>query len=183
MPRAKRKEKRKTRKDRRKKDPFVVRMKRRGHELKCLGQTLTTEPGKFPSALLDFMRRSFRTVWDARGGGLYAVGYVLTFMWLEAAMLVDDVVSANSIAGFFGEQLFEMFFRYLGESFRNMILAFMWPVHVVTLVPPWGAIAFGLAYAGFDRFFRKPIEMWLFDDDVSQDDTASGSKEVQNDAG
>jgi hypothetical protein len=176
MPRAKKKKEKRKKK---KKDPFAVRMRRRGQEFKSLGQTLANEPKKFPHALLDLMRRSFRTVWDARGGGLFAVGYLLTFVWLEVTMFVDDIRAAESVGGFFSAQILEMFFRYLGESFKNMILALMWPVYVVTLVPPWGAIAFGLAYAAFDRLFKKPIETWLFHDDEAPRDSEPASSNVQ----
>ena len=150
-----------------KKDSFSVRMKRRAREFMNLGQILVTEPRSFPRALLSVIRRSIRTVWDARGGGLYAVGYVITFVWLEIAMFVDDIVSAASVGEFFGAQLFEVFFRYLGESFQNMILAFMWPVFVVQIAPPVGAIAFGVAYLSFDKLFKKRIEAWLIDDEES----------------
>ncbi len=154
-----------------KKDPFAVRMKRRGREFKNLAQTLATEPKKLPRASLPIIRRSLRTVWDARGGGLFACGYVVAFVWLEVAMFIEDILAADSVSGFFGAQLFEMLFRYLGESFMNMILALMWPVHVVAFAPPFGAIGFGLAYAAFDKVFRGPIEAWLFDDDEALDQT------------
>ena len=148
-------------------------MKRRGREFSSLGKTLAKEPKAFPGALLDFFRRSFRTVWDARGGGLYAIGYVLTFLWLEITMFVGEVMASESIGGFFGEQLFEMLFRFLGESLQNMIAALIWPVYVIQIAPPWGAIAFGAAYLGFDKLFKKPIEAWLFRDDESHSDTES----------
>jgi len=87
-------------KKKRKKDSFVVRMRRRGREFMRLGQILANEPKRFPRALLNVLRRSFRTVWDARGGGLYACGYVLTFVWLEITMFVGDILAAESISGF-----------------------------------------------------------------------------------
>lgn len=145
-----------------------MRMKRRGQEFLSLGKTLAHEPKKFPDALLNFFRRSFRTVWDARGGGLYACGYAVTFVWLEITMFVGDVLAAESVGGFLGAQLFEMLFKYLGESLQNMVAAFIWPVHIVTFAPPWGAIAFGLAYLTFDSLFKGPIESWLFHDDETR---------------
>lgn len=165
-----------------KKAPFAVRMKRRGREFKNLGQTLATEPKKFPRALLSIVRRSLRTVWDARGGGLFASGYVVTFVWLEVAMFIEDVLAADSVSGFFGAQLFEMLFRFLGESFRNMIVALLWPVYFVTFAPPWGAVGFGFAYLGFDKLAREPIEAWLFDDDdeSGEPDTAASNAQKEN---
>ncbi len=157
-------------------------MKRRGREFKSLGQTLATEPKKLPQASLPIIRRSLRTVWDARGGGLFACGYVVTFVWLEVAMFIEDILAADSVSAFFGAQLVEMLFRYLGESFRNMIVALIWPVYLVTFAPPWGAVAFGFAYLGFDKLARGPIEAWLFDDDDGSDepDTAASNGQKEN---
>ena len=149
-----------------KKDSFVVRMKRRGREFMSLGRILANEPKRFPRALLDVIRRSFRTVWDARGGGLYACGYVLTFIWLEIRMFVVDILSAESISGFFGEQIFELLFRYVGESLQNMIAAFMWPLFVIRISPPWGLGAFVIMYLVFGRWIKQPLEHWLFHDDA-----------------
>jgi hypothetical protein len=155
-------------KKKRKKDPFVLRMKRRSREFMNLGQILAHEPRNFPGALLNTFRRSFRTVWDARGGGLYACGYVLTFIWLEIQMFVGDILSAESISGFFGEQIFEIFFRYLGESLRNMISAFMWPVYIIEISPPYGVVILVAMFIAFPRWIKQPLERWLFhDDDLS----------------
>ncbi len=140
-------------------------MKRRGREFMSLGRILVNEPKQFPRALLNVIRRSFRTVWDARGGGLYACGYVLTFIWLEIRMLVDDIRLAESISSFFGEQIFEIFFRYLGESLQNMIAAFMWPVFVIQVSPPWGLGILVAMFVAFPRWIKQPLEQWLFPDD------------------
>jgi hypothetical protein len=152
-------------KNKKKKDSFVVRMKKRGREFMSLGRILVNEPKQFPRALLNVIRRSFRTVWDARGGGLYACGYVLTFIWLEIWMLVDDILAAESISGFFGEQIFEILFRYLGESLQNMIAAFMWPVYIIEISPPWGLGILVAMFVAFPRWIKQPLEQWLFHDD------------------
>ena len=169
-------------KKKRKKDSFIVRMKKRGREFKNLGQILVNEPREFPGALLKVIRRSLRTVWDARGGGFYACGYVITFIWLEIYMFVNDVLAAGSIGAFFGEQIFEVFFRFLGESFQNMIIAFIWPVYIIEISPTWGAGILVAFYFVFTRLLKKPLEAWLFHDDDAQDDERSSPQEVQNDA-
>jgi hypothetical protein len=140
-------------------------MANRGREFASLGQLLAREPKKFPGALLKVTRRSVRTVWDARGGGYYACGFVLTFIWLELRMFVDDIAAATGIADFFSEQLLEMLFRYLGESFMNTIRAFMWPVYVIQISPPWGLVVFVLMAVLFKNFLKEPIEHWLFHDE------------------
>jgi len=166
-------------KKKRKKDSFAVRMKRRGREFKSLGQTLANEPRAFPRALLNVLRRSFRTVWDARGGGLYACGYVLTFIWLEIRMLVEDILSAESIGGFFGEQVFEIFFRFLGESLQNMITAFMWPVFVIQISPPWSVGILVGMFVAFARWIKEPLEAWLFHDDDAEQSSGSEAHQPQ----
>ena len=148
-----------------KKDSFVVRMKRRGREFASLGKILANEPKAFPGELLNLIRRSFRTVWDARGGGWYACGYVLTFIWLEIKMFVGDIASAESIGDFFGEQIFEVFFRFLGESLRNMIEAFMWPVYIIQISPPMGVGILVVMFLVFNKLVKTRIEGWLFHDD------------------
>ena len=166
-------------KNKKKKDSFAVRMKRRGREFKSLGQTLANEPKRFPRALLNVLRRSFRTVWDARGGGLYACGYVLTFLWLEIRMLADDILSAESIGGFFGEQIFEIFFRYFSESLQNMIAAFMWPVFVIQISPPWSVGILVAMFVAFPRWIKQPLEAWLFHDDDAEQSSGSEAHQPQ----
>ena len=68
---------------------------------------------------------------------------------------------SDGLVDFFTEQIVEFLFRFLSESLVNMIYAFMWPVYVVQLNPPWGAIGLGLAFLFFDTVLRKPIERWL----------------------
>ncbi len=148
-----------------KKDPFLVRMKSRGREFANLGKILANEPKAFPGELLELIRRSFRTVWDARGGGLYACGYVLTFIWLEVTMFFGDILAAESIGALFGEQIFEMLFRFLGESLQNMIQAFMWPVFVIQISDKWGIAILVVMFLVFNKLIKARLERWLFHDD------------------
>ncbi len=148
-----------------KKPSFFTRMANRGREFVSLGQLLVKQPRAFPTALLQVIRRSVRTIWDARGGGYYACGFVLTFIWLEIRMFVEDIATATGIADFFSEQLLEMLFRYIGESFVNTIKAFMWPVYIIGISPPWGLAVFVLMGVIFKNFLKAPIEKWLFHED------------------
>ena len=89
------------------------------------------------------------------------MGYALTFVFLEIRTVVSEIAGAEGIGQFFSEQLIEFVFRFFGESLSNMIQAFIWPVEIVTLSPPWGAIGLGLAFVVFNRFLRKPVEQFL----------------------
>ncbi len=150
-------------KPREKKPSFVERMKARGREAKRLGVTLKEEPDSFPSEVHGIIRRSLRKVWHARGGGLYACGFVTTFLYLEIKMFVLDIFEAESVGSFFTEQVAEMLFRYVGESIRNTISAFMWPVPVILYRSPWGVGLLVVMFVVFDRFLKEPLERWLFD--------------------
>jgi hypothetical protein len=148
-------------------------MKNRGREAKALGQVLAEEPKSFPSALLRLIRRSLRTVWDARGGGLYACGFVLTFVYLEIRMFLLDIFAAESVGDFFTGQMSELLFKYVGQSIENTVQAFIWPVHVINIQPPWGVGVLAALYFTFPLFIKKPLEKWLFDDDAN-DQTKAG---------
>jgi len=104
----------------------------------------------------------FAKVWGVRGGGLYAVGYALTFVYLEVRTVIVEFIEAESIGSFFSEQLIEFVFRFATDSLMNMIEALMWPVVFVQWQPPYGAIGLGLAYMAFATFLKKPITDWLF---------------------
>ena len=107
----------------------------------------------------------FRKVWKVRGGGLYAVGYILTFLFFEAKTVAEEVAESTGIVDFLSNQIFEFVIRFATDSLQNMIKAFMWPVYIVELAPPYGAIALGLAFFAFPKYLKKPIEKWLFGDD------------------
>lgn len=139
-------------------------MANRGRELISLGKVLANEPRSFPSEMLKLIKRSLRTVWDARGGGLYACGFVVTFVFLEVRMFILDIFAAESVSGFFTEQASELVFKYIGQSLQNTINAFMWPVHVIGFQSPWGiGILVGM-FVLFPMFIKERLERWLFHD-------------------
>ncbi len=134
-----------------------------------LATVLVTEPRSFPHAFSIVFRRGFRAVWSARGGGLYAVGFFLTFLWLELTMFVDDVAEASGVGDFITGQLFELILRFTFESLLNTLLAFLWPVYVLQYEPPVGLIFLGAAYLLFPRYVKPTLERWLFNQDTDAD--------------
>ena len=109
-----------------------------------------------------WFRRWFAKVWKVRGSGLYACGFALTFVYLEIRTIVFEFIESESICAFFSEPLIEFVFRFAIDSLMNTIEALMWPVYIVQLFPPFGAIGLGLAYMAFATFLKKPITDWLF---------------------
>lgn len=151
-------------KPKKKKPSFFKRMANRGREAKALGKTLIDEPRSFPEELLKLVKRSIRTVWDARGGGLYACGFLVTFVFLEVRMFFMDIYEAESVSGYFSSQASEILFKYIGESFQNTISAFMWPLYIIEVNEVWGAGILATLFVLFPKFLKKPLERWLFDE-------------------
>lgn len=147
-----------------KKPSFATRMKNRGRETVSLGRTLKDEPRAFPGQLLRVLKRSFRTVWNARGGGLYACGFVITFIWLEIRTVVAEFAAADGIGAFLSEQLFEILVRVTVQSIQNTVMAFLWPVWVIERFGLFGIAALVVLYFLFPRLIKEPLNRWLFDD-------------------
>jgi len=111
-----------------------------------------------------WFRRWFAKVWKVRGGGLYACGFLFTFIYLEVTTVAGEFVESESIGAFFSEQLIEFVFRFAIDSMVNTIQALMWPAIVVQWQPPLGAIGLGLAFIAFPKYLKPPITRWLFPD-------------------
>ena len=105
-------------------------------------------------------REWFRKVWDVRGGGLYALGFIATFIYLEVVDLFDDVMGIGAI---FNGQVVDVIVDFILDSLMNTVEALMWPVDVVQWAPPFGAVALGLGYWLFPTYVKPHIEDWLFD--------------------
>ena len=81
-------------------------------------------------------------------------------MILEVGSIAEDVPEFGR--GFDG-QLVAYVVNIVVDSFINTGKAFAWPMYVVRVEPPYGAIGLGLAFWLFPVFLKKPIENWLFD--------------------
>jgi hypothetical protein len=104
-----------------------------------------------------------------RGGGLYACGYVITFVWLEIRMFADDIAAFVESPEFLGIQIIQtvikFVLRFALESLINTIQAFAWPVVAAQFYPPWGLVALVAMFIIFPRFLKAPLERWIFDDE------------------
>lgn len=108
-----------------------------------------------------WFRDWFRKVWEVRGGGLYACGFALTFLYFEIGSLREDVAQIGSV---FNGALISFLIDFIIDSFMNTIKAFAWPVYVVQTAPPFGAIALGLAFVLFPKYIKPSMTRWLFPD-------------------
>ena len=103
-----------------------------------------------------------------RGGGLYAVGYIVTFLYFEMRTVIGEIADATGLGDFLSDQLLGFVIRFATESLANMVKAFMWPVYIVQIYPPFGAILLGLAFYIFPAYLKKPLEKKLFGEEREQ---------------
>ena len=80
-------------------------------------------------------------------------------------MLVQDLRNFSGFVDFFGSQLLQFIFHFTIESMVNTVQALMWPAAIVAIYPPWGAFGLVALYMAFPRFFKPPLERWLFGDE------------------
>ena len=152
-----------------KKKPFFQSLADRIREAADLFGILVNRPKDFLPALLVLAKRFVRNIWDLRGGGLYSVGYVITLVWLEIQMLIQDLIDLTSGSSQFGDQLIQgvikFVLRFAYESLINSIQALMWPVTAIQFYPPWGLGIMVALFAIFPKMIKPPLERWLFDGD------------------
>jgi hypothetical protein len=113
-----------------------------------------------------WFRDWFRKVWKIRGGGLYALGFAVSFIYFEVGSLGEDILGVGSV---FNGHALDFFIDFIVDSFTNTLSALIWPVYVVQVAPPWGAIALGLAFVVFTSFIKPPIERWVFPEESTEE--------------
>lgn len=129
------------------------------------GREAVARPEGLPGKAHGALRGWFRRAWDVRGGGLYAVGFAAAFLFFEVReIFFDDIPQFIAMNNVFSSEIIGFGFQFVLDTFINFVKALMWPVYIVTLWPPAGAIALGLAFFIFPRYLKKPIENWLFHD-------------------
>lgn len=116
-------------------------------------------------ARLPWQRRWLAKIWLTYGGGLYAVGYAVTFLYLEARTLLDEIVSSSGIVDFVVSHLLEFVFRFAFDSISNMVQALIWFLPVLGFRSPLGIILLGIGFYVFDIYLRKPVGDWLLRED------------------
>ena len=120
---------------------------------------------------IPWYRRWLVTVWTAHGGGLYAVGYAATFVYLEVRTVLEEVAQADGVVDFLTGQLFEFIFRFAVDSLLNMVQAFLWFLPVMQFYPPLGFFVLGVGFYLFDVYLREPVANWLMREEKTNEAT------------
>ncbi|MEX2496913.1 MAG: hypothetical protein WD448_12535 [Woeseia sp.] len=143
------------------KRPFLQGTRERIAATLSLGRTLVEEPRAFPGQLKLQLLQWARATWNARGGGFYACGFVLTFLFLELKLLFTELTSSGA-GGFIAEQLLQLLLRFTVDSLLNTLFALMWPLFILRLSPVGGALLLVAGYFVFTRFLKERFTRLLF---------------------
>ena len=112
-------------------------------------------------AKVPWHRRWLAKVWLTYGGGLYAVGYAVTFLYLEVRTILEEIVESTGVLDFLTNNLLDFVFRFASDSIANMVHAFIWFVPMLGYRSPLGIILLGIGFLVFDIYLRKPVGDWL----------------------
>jgi len=108
----------------------------------------------------------FRKIWMIRGGGLYAVGFALSFLYLEVTeLLLDDIPAILSLDSYDVGAIIHFAVNVFVDTIMNTALAFIWPVVFLQWQPPLGAMLLGAAFVLFPKLAKPHLERWLFGED------------------
>ena len=99
------------------------------------------------------------STWRSRGGGWYGIGYIVTLLYWEVKLFVQDIAEAGGVVELLTSQLGQLLFRWFSESITNMVLAFTWPVRLLELAGTLPGIALlVLIHYGFEYWLRPLAE-------------------------
>ena len=128
---------------------------------KTLGKRVETTKllVKQPSQARNIFTQLLVDGWRSKGGGLYGLGYLCTFVYFEARTFGDEIAAAEDFLVFFSTQIVGLFFRLLADSLGNMIQAVLWPLLLLNELG--AAIGLGLLlglYITFEYAVRPIVE-------------------------
>ncbi len=136
--------------EKRKKEGRIARQLRIAREVR-------DEPGTAVTLIRDWFTR----LWAARGGGLYGLGVVVSFLVLEARTIAGDFAASSGVVDFVGGEILEFVFRLGFMSFLNGMLALLWPLYLLERFEFWGIALLAAAYLLFEYVLRPVVESRL----------------------
>ncbi|MEM6511546.1 MAG: hypothetical protein AAF660_00930 [Pseudomonadota bacterium] len=143
--------------------PKSTALKERVSHLGRRSREELTRKGGIPDTAHGAFRTWSRKIWELRGGGAYAMGFLVTFLYLETVdILFDDVPKLYAMQSFASE-ITPFVIEFLIDTLLNTMWAFMWPVIVLQWEPPFGLIALVAFFVLFPKFVQKPLEHWLYE--------------------
>jgi len=117
-----------------------------------------------PRSIGPMLRENLIGLFRSRGGGLYALGYVATFVLLEVLEIpefIGDVAGLFTGSGTLPGSLLALIVDFFVDTIGNMILAFMWPALLINYFEWVGVAMVAIGFATYDRFLRPIVERFV----------------------
>ena len=126
-----------------------------------------------PASIFPRIRAFLLSLWQARGGGFYGLGYVITFISLEISLFFTDVGETEGVADFVSEQVMSLVFRFAFESILNSFLALIWPALFIGKFGAIGILILAGAFILFQWGIKPRLDNWL---DLEEIDPSTGDR-------
>jgi len=138
------------------------RTKKTGIKARASNAYTTAEQSiRKPASIAPRIRAFLLSLWRARGGGYYGLGYVITFISLEISMFFTDVGETQGVADFLSEQLMSLVFRFAFESLINSFLALIWPALIIGTFGTTGILVLAGSFVLFQWGIKPSLDNWL----------------------
>ena len=111
-----------------------------------------------PRSIGPKVRASLVELWRSRGGGVYGLGYVVTFVALEVPATIVNFTEVVSGSASVAAAIFEWLLRFGLDTFLNMLWAFLWPVLLLREMRGWGVAALVVGFVVFEKLLRPLVE-------------------------
>lgn len=127
------------------------------------GKDELLRPGGIGDGAHGLLRRWFRKVWESRGGGMYALGFAVTFLYLEIVELFSEDIPQLFSINILSSELVEFVVSFIIDTLLNTLMAFLWPVTLIQWQWPLGIIALVVGFTIFPTVIQQPLERWIFE--------------------
>ncbi|MBA3563845.1 MAG: hypothetical protein H0W33_07535 [Gammaproteobacteria bacterium] len=138
---------------------MTARRKKEGRFARHLGAV--QEVRREPRSAVRMLRAALLRLWQARGGGFYGLGYVVTFIVLEAKLITGEFLGSESFLQFVTSEILEHVFRFGILSLVSGVLALIWPAFVLSWLGVWGFAVLLGGYFAFEHAGRPVVERWF----------------------
>ena len=137
----------------------IKRPKKPGLKARAANAYLTTEESiRNPTSIGPRLRTFLLSLWKAKGGGYYGLGYVITFVSLEISMFFTDVNESDGVSNFVSEQIMSLIFRFEFESILNSFLALIWPALLIGWLELNGVIILAVTFIIFQWGIKPRLD-------------------------
>lgn len=122
-----------------------------------------TREGGVPDGAHKAFRKWSRKVWESRGGGAYALGFIVMFLYLEIKDILFDDIPTLMNMNVFSSDIVSFAISFIIDTMLNTLYALIWPVWLLQWNGIVGVILLVAIYALYPKFIQQPVEHWLFE--------------------